>query len=78
MPSAALSGLMRSATDSAFAKQYCNVKMAVLWDVVSFSLVEIDELFRGVYYLHLKGDRPETSVKFYETLRMFILTAARY
>jgi hypothetical protein len=78
MPSAARSGLMTSATDSAFAKQYCNVKMSVLWDVASFSLVEIDELFRGVYYLHIKGDRPETSVNFYEILRMFILTTARY
>jgi hypothetical protein len=34
-----------------------SMKMIIaFWDVVPFSLVEVDRCFRGAYYLHHEGD----------------------
>jgi hypothetical protein len=33
-----------------------NMKMTVLWDVLSIILIEIDRYFRVAYSLHIHGD----------------------
>jgi hypothetical protein len=33
-----------------------SLKMTAFWDIAPFSLVEVDRRFRGVYWLHHKGD----------------------
>jgi hypothetical protein len=35
------------------------MKMAVFWDVAPYCMVDIHRHFRGAYYLHRQGDRPE-------------------
>jgi hypothetical protein len=44
------------------------MKGIVFWDVVLYSLMEVDRRFRGAYYLHTGAVRTsETSVCFHET-----------
>jgi hypothetical protein len=43
--------------------------MTAFRDIASCSLVEVYRRFRGVYCLHYEGDRPKTSVNFYEKTR---------
>jgi hypothetical protein len=51
----------------------CITKLDVIWDVAPCSLVEIDQRFKGAYFLHLQGvalilaalSASETSVNFY-------------
>jgi hypothetical protein len=33
-----------------------NLKMTVVWDVATYSLIDIDRRFRGSYGLHHQGD----------------------
>jgi hypothetical protein len=40
-------------------KTYKTIKMAVFWDVASFSLVDIDRRFRGAYCRHYQCDEPD-------------------
>jgi hypothetical protein len=55
-----------------------SMKMAVVWDVTPYGLIEVDRHFRGAYRLYHQGDgmmievisTSETSVNFYQaTLR---------
>jgi hypothetical protein len=32
------------------------MKMRAFWDIVPFGLVEVDQRFRGAYFLHHHGD----------------------
>jgi hypothetical protein len=41
--------------------------MAAFWVIAPYSLVEVYQRFRGPCCLHYQGDRPETSVNFYQT-----------
>jgi hypothetical protein len=41
-----------------------SMKMAVSWDVVLRSLVDINQCFRGAYYIHHHGDPDDGGSKF--------------
>jgi hypothetical protein len=46
-----------------------HMRMTVFWVVAPCSLVEVYRRFIGACSLHHQGDRPETSVNFYQTTR---------